>query len=151
MGRKNRYYDYVEPHLSDIEKWVELLSEAQIAERLGISYPSLQKYKKEYPSLSEAMQRGRQHLVEDLKDSLKKKAKGFYYEETKIREITTGKPGREVTTKVKDVHRKYCPPDTGAIHLLLKNLDPEWRNDDLTTVEMKKQKIEMEKEKNEGW
>lgn len=151
MGRKNRYYSYVEPNLDKIEKWVELLSEAQISERLGISYATFQKYKKEYPALNEALQRGRQHLVEDLKDSLKKKAKGFYYEETKIREITTGKPGKEITTRVKDVHRKYSPPDTGAIHLLLKNLDPDWRNDDQTTIDMKKEKINLEKERNEGW
>lgn len=151
MGRKNRYYSYVEPHLDKIQEWVEYLSEENIADKLGVSYSSLQKYKREYPALNEALQRGRQNLVDELRKTMKKRATGFYYEETKIREITTGKPGMEITTRVKDVHRKYCPPDVGAAHLLLKNLDPEWRNDDLTTVELKKQKLEMEKERNEGW
>ena len=45
---------------------------------------------------------------------------------------------------------RYAHPDTGAIHLLLKNLDETWRNDDQTTVDLKKQRLELEKEKQEA-
>lgn len=148
MGRKNLYEDYVEPNLDKIEKWVETLSEADISKKLGISYATFQAYKKQYPALSEVLKNGRQNLVVDLKDSLKKKAKGFYYEETTIREISTGKPGHEKVTKIKDIKKKYSPPDTGAIHLLLKNLDPEWRNDDMATLDLKKEKLQIEKDRN---
>lgn len=148
VGRLSRYETYVEPHLDKIEKWVQLISEEEIAKKLGIAYSTFQKYKREYPALNEALKNGKQTLILDLKDSLKKKAKGFYYEETKIREVTTGRPGKEVTTKVKDVIRRYAQPDTGAIHLLLKNLDPEWRNDDQQTMDMKREKLEIEKERN---
>ena len=148
MGRKNKYESHVEPHLDKIEKWVQLISEEEIANKLGVSYSAFQHYKSEYPALAEALKNGKQNLILDLKDSLKKKAKGFYYEETTIREVTTGKPGREITTKVKDVKRKYAPPDTGAIHLLLKNLDPEWKNDDQATLDLKKERLQIEKDKN---
>ncbi len=147
-GRDGKYADYVEPNLEQIGKWVQLISEQEIAKRLGIAYSTFQRYKREYPALKETLKKGRQTLVLELKESLKKKAKGFYYEETTIREIKAGKPGKEITTTVKDVKRKYAPPDTGAIHLLLKNFDDNWRNDDLATLDLKQQKIELEKNKN---
>lgn len=147
-GREKKYETYVEPNLDQIEKWVQLISEQEIAKRLGIAYSTFQKYKREHPALKEALRKGRQTLVLELKDSLKKKAKGFYYEETTIREITAGKPGHQVKTTVKDVKRRYAPPDTGAIHLLLKNLDDNWRNDDQATLDLKREKIEIEKDKN---
>ena len=90
-GRDKKYADYVEPNLEQIEKWVQLISEQEIAKRLGIAYSTFQKYKREYPALKETLKRGRQTLVLDLKESLKKKARGFYYEETTIREIKAGK------------------------------------------------------------
>lgn len=46
-------------------------------------------------------------------------------------------------------YERYSPPDTGAIHLLLKNLDPSWRNDDQATMNMKREKLELEKQKAE--
>ena len=44
-------------------------------------------------------------------------------------------------------------PDVAAIHLLLKNLDDDWRNDDRPTMRLKMQKLELEKTKieNESW
>lgn len=146
MGRKNRYETHVKPFLGQIQEWYELLNEAQIAEKLGVSVASFENYKKKYPELREVLQNGRQHLVEDLKNSLKKKAKGFYYEETKtsIRQEN----GKEV--KVIEKYKKYAQPDTGAIHLLLKNFDETWRNDDKATMDLKREKQELEKQKAEA-
>jgi len=45
---------------------------------------------------------------------------------------------------------KYAAPDTGAIHLLLKNLDDNWRNDDKATMDMKREKLELDKQKAEA-
>ena len=75
MGRKNKYESHVEPHLDKIEKWVQLISEEEIANKLGVSYSAFQHYKSEYPALAEALKNGKQNLILDLKDSLKKKAK----------------------------------------------------------------------------
>ena len=149
MGRKSRYETHVKPFLGEIQEWYETLTEQQIAKKLGVSVASFENYKKQYPELRGVLQNGRQHLIEELKGSLKKKAKGFYYEETKTSIRQEG--GKEI--KVIEKYKRYALPDTGAIHLLLKNLDENWRNDDKPTHEMKKAKLEMEKEKaeSENW
>lgn len=150
MGRKSKYETHVKPYLSQIEEWYQDLDEQQIAvERLGIAVSTFENYKKKYPELREALKKGRQHLVGELKASLKKKAKGFYYEETKtsIREEN----GKRV--QVVEKYKKYAQPDTGAIHLLLKNYDPTWTNDDQTTIDLKREQLELAKQKaeNDNW
>ena len=143
MGRKNKYESNVKPRLKEISKWYEDLTEAQIAKKLGVSVASFENYKLQYPELIEALQAGKEILIEELKDSLKKKAKGFHYKETKkiIRDVGGQR------TQVIEEYEKYSPPDTGAIHLLLKNLDDTWRNDDQATMDLKREKIELEKQK----
>lgn len=150
MGRKSKYETHVKPYLSQIEEWYQDLDEQQIAvERLGIAVSTFENYKKKYPELREALKNGRQHLVGDLKASLKKKAKGFYYEETKTSIRQEG--GKEV--KIIEKYKKYAQPDTGAIHLLLKNYDPTWTNDDQTTIDLKREQLELAKQKaeNDNW
>lgn len=150
MGRKSLYESHVQPYLKQIEEWYQELDEKQIAvERLGISVSAFEKYKREHPELVAALRRGRQSLIRDLKAALKKKAKGFTYEETKT--TTRDDGGKKVTTVEK--FKKYAQPDTGAIHLLLKNLDPEWTNDDQTTIDLKRKQMELAKQKaeNDNW
>lgn len=144
MGRKNKYETHVKPYLQQISEWYEELDERQIAsEKLGIAVSTFENYKKKYPELREALKKGKQNLIGELKTTLKKKAKGFYYEETKtsIREEN----GKSV--KVIEKYKKYAQPDTGAIHLLLKNLDESWRNDDKETMELKKKQLELAERK----
>lgn len=143
MGRKNKYETHVKPRLGEIAEWIQLLTEDQIAKRLGISPRSFATYKTEHKDLQEALQKGTETLVEELKLTLKKKAKGFTYTERKI----TVRNVNGETIRTVEEYERYAQPDTGAIHLLLKNLDPDWRNDDLTTVDLKKQKLQLEKDK----
>ena len=150
MGRKSRYETHVKPYLNQIQEWYEELDERQIAvDKLGIAVSTWEKYKKENPELRDVLKRGKQHLVSELKTSLKKKAKGFYYEETKtcIREVD----GKQVKTIEK--YKKYAQPDTGAIHLLLKNIDDSWHNDDTETINIKKEQLKIAREKmeNDSW
>ena len=149
MGRKNRYETHVQPHLAEIQEWYGLLDEKQIAKKLGIATSTFENYKKEHPELLEVLKNGRVQLIEDLKTSLKKKAKGFTYEEQKISIRQEG--SKEI--KIIEKYKRYSPPDTGAIHLLLKNLDETWRNDDQVTIDLKKQKLELERQKaeNDNW
>lgn len=150
MGRKSKYETFVQPYLKEISEWYTELDEKQIAtEKLGIAVSTFENYKKKYPELKEALKRGKSELVSELKSSLKKKAKGFYYEETKtcIREEN----GKQL--KVIEKYKKYAQPDTGAIHLLLKNIDDSWHNDDLETINMKKEQLKIAREKmeNDSW
>lgn len=143
MGRKNKYETHVKPYLNQIQEWYEDLDERQIADQLGIAVSTWEKYKNQYPELRDVLKKGKQHLVSELKTSLKKKAKGFYYEETKtcIREVG----GKQV--KVIEKYKKYAQPDTGALHLLLKNLDENWHNDDQVTIDIKKKQLELTERK----
>jgi len=145
MGRKCRYETHVLPHIEQVREWIQLLTEDQIAKRLGISQRSFQKYKNDHPELAQALKEGRQELVENLKMTLKKKAQGFYYEETKT--VVKQEDGAEV--KIIERYKKYAQPDTGAAHLLLKNLDDTWRNDDAATMALRREKLELEKQKHE--
>lgn len=143
MGRRNKYETHVRPYLNDIQEWYGDLDEKQIVEKLGVSSSAWAEYKNKYPELREALRKGRQDLILELKATLKKKAKGFYYTETK--KYTKDEGGKK--TKYTEQTEKYAPPDVGAIHLLLKNLDPEWKNDDQTTIDMKKKQLELTERK----
>lgn len=145
---KSKYDSHVKPHLDKITKWMEDLTDEQIAARLKISRKSFIEYKKQHPELVEALEKGKKRLVVELKDTLKKKAKGFYYEEVKTVKIHNpdSEADQEWIEKI-EVNRKYAQPDTGAAHLLLKNLDPTWRNDDAETMKLKKQQVEIQKQK----
>lgn len=145
---KSKYDSHVKPHLDKITKWTEDLTEEQIAARLKISRKSFIEYKKAHPELVEAIEKGKKRLVVELKDTLKKKAKGFYYEEVKTVKIHNPDSEAEPEWIEKiEINRKYAQPDTGAAHLLLKNLDPTWRNDDAATMKLKKKQVEIQQQK----
>lgn len=145
---KSKYDSHVKPHLDKITKWTEDLTDEQIAARLKISRKSFIEYKKQHPELVEALEKGKKRLVVELKETLKKKAKGFYYEEVKTVKIHNPDSDAEPEWIEKvEINRKYAQPDTGAAHLLLKNLDPTWRNDDAETMKLKKQQVEIQKQK----
>ena len=142
---RKSYETEVKPYLSDIEEWAGLLTDTQIAARLGIHRETFRRYQKAHPEIQEAMARGRKTLVQTLKETLKKKAVGFEYKETKT--VYRDVDGKQ--TKMVEEYRRYSPPDTGAIHLLLKNLDDTWRNDDRETMDLKMQKLELDRKKAE--
>ena len=145
-GRPNKYFTHVEPNLDKIEQMALTMSEKQIAQSLGVGYTAWKEYKKTYPAINDHLKKGRQKLVFDLQSSLIKRAKGFNYEERKtIKE--DGKTVRE------EIYTKASLPDVAAIHLLLKNLSENWRQDDKATLDLKREKLELEKQKaeQENW
>lgn len=148
MGRKNKYETHVKPYLKDIPKWYETMTEGQIAKKLGIAPSTFELYKTKYPELIDCLSQGKEILIDDLKDSLRKKARGFHYTETK-RTYMENEAGEQLGVVRVESTEKYAAPDTGAIHLLLKNLDNDWRNDDKATMDLKREKLELEKQKSE--
>lgn len=140
MGRKGKYETHVEPRLHEVSKWICTMTEGQIASKLGINQSTFQRYKNKHPELAEALVEGIGNLKVELKETLKKKAQGYTYEEEKTtRKIEGGK----VIAITKETYKRYAQPDTGAIHLLLKNIDEEWRNDDKTSVDLKKRQLDL--------
>jgi len=91
----------------------------------------------------DALRQGKEDLIVSLKETLIKKAMGYHYTETK----TTIRDENGKKVKVIEKNEKYAQPDTGAIHLLLKNLDKEWRNDDQTTIDLKRKQVELTEKK----
>lgn len=147
MGRKNKYETHIQPNLAKISEWVATMTEAQIAQKLGVNVRSFDRYKVDHEELREALKSGKQDLIEELKATLKMKAKGFRYTEEKI--IEKFDEAGNSTGKTVETYKKYAPPDLGAIHLLLKNLDDTWRNDDKATLDLKKEQVEIAKMKAE--
>lgn len=143
MGRKNKFETHIRPHLAEIPKLYTTMTEGQIAKYLGVSASGFENYKRQYPELREALRVSKDSLAEELRSVLKKKAMGFYYEEEKT--VTRTENGNEVVTTERT--KKYAQPDTGAIHLLLKNIDREWHNDDVRTLELKEKQVEIQQQK----
>ena len=147
MGRKNKYETHIQPNLAKISEWVATMTEAQIAQKLGVNVRSFDRYKVDHEELRDALRTGKQDLIEELKATLKMKAKGFRYTEEKI--IEKFDEAGNSTGKTVETYKKYAPPDLGAIHLLLKNLDDTWRNDDKATLDLKKEQVEIARMKAE--
>lgn len=141
-GRKNKYYTYVKPHLKEIPELLQIMTEEQVAKKLGVAYSSWNKYKKEFTELTEVIKKGNTDLVGELKSVLKKRAKGFQYEERKLIK-EHGVVVRE------EIYVKSALPDVASINLLLKNLDKDnWANDP-QVIELRKRELEL-KEK-QAW
>ena len=142
-GRKDKYFSHIEPYLKKIPKMYETMTEAQIAKKLGVSVASWENYKNEHEELVEALRHSKENLVEELKSALKQRALGYEYVET-VKQVHE-EDGKK-TKDVKEVKKK-CHADVGAIHLLLKNLDDNWRNDDKPTMELKRQQVALQERK----
>lgn len=149
LQRKSKWETNILPALENIPQMAVTMTQGQIADALGVSRTMWDNYKVSHPELAAALEKGKERLVQELKDALRKKALGFTYEEKKT---TQRKRGNQSEVTVENYNR-YSPPDIGAIHLLLKNNDPEWRNDDYETLQLKKKQIEIAQQKADdaGW
>lgn len=145
MGRC-KYEEKVKPYLGQIGEWYQTLTEEQIAKKLGVSLTAWKGYKNKFPELMNVLVDAHKKLISELRKSLKMKAKGYEYEEYKI---TVKEVGGEEVSRTIETYKKRAHPDTAAIHLLLKNLDPEWHNDDQATMELKKRQLEVAEKKAE--
>lgn len=141
----NKYETNVKPYLNDIREWYTRMTIGEIADQLCVSRRSFYNYIEQHKELAEALESGKKQLVKELKDTLKRKAMGFYYTEKR----KTIKEVNGVNNIITEEVERYSPPDTASIHLLLKNLDETWHNDDAITIQQKQAKIDLEKQKAE--
>lgn len=140
MARPDKYVTNVEPYLDKIKEMCLTMTEAQIAETLGVSYSAWKRYKSRSEQLRSALKKGRQDLVMELRSALIKRAKGFEYTETKI----VNEAGKPVRT---EVSTKYYPPDVAALNLALKNYDPfNWANDP-QMIRIREKELELQEKK----
>lgn len=150
-GRHEVYTTHIEPHLEDIPKWYKTYTVRQIAKKLGISKTTLYKYAEEYPELQAALDAGKDGFVEDLKSAIKKRALGYSYTETSTKVTTEIIDGMEIPTeRITTKTKKHVPPDLGSIHLLLKNLDPDWHDADQITIKHRERELDIKEKRAEA-
>lgn len=145
-GRPNKYFTNIEPRLDEIEKLCTTKTEKQIADDMGVSYTSWKEYKRKYSALSAVIKKGRDSLVNDLKSTLIRKAKGFQYTESKVIKENGVVVREEIITKA-------SLPDVAAINLLLKNYDVEnWANDP-QMIKLREKELELKEKQieNNAW
>jgi hypothetical protein len=125
MARKSRYHACVQPFTDTIVKRIqEGHTEQEIARDLGVSVSAWCEYKLKFPEFGEATKNARVNFefsaVKVARAGLLKRAEGFTYQEKK----TYNKTDADGTVmKYIEITEKYCVPDVGAAHLLLKNYD----------------------------
>ncbi len=103
------------------------LSDEQIAEKVGISRSTLSDWKKRFPDISDAIEKGKAPVDTEVENALLKRALGFFYDE-ETRELRK-KPDSDVYEMelVKTV-TKYIYPDVTAQKFWLMNRKPDiWR------------------------
>jgi len=119
----NLYDTLVEPRLSDIKKWSgEGATLKEIAEKIGVSYSGLKKYKKDHPELEAALLENKGLADDKVLGAFFRKATGYEAKEV-VKERINGKLviTKEVT--------KEIAPDTEAGKFWLKNRRPdEWKD-----------------------
>lgn len=169
-GRKSLYESHVKPRLEEIEQWVgNGVTLEQVAKNLGIAYSTLNDYKSKFPDFSETIKKARVKVVIELRGALVKRACGYDYDEKKV--VTTtinfSKKTREALEAAgidieqlespklvrRETTTKRVPEDVAAINLALKNFDRENWSNDWKAYELKKEELELKKEKaqNENW
>lgn len=147
-GRKGAYETKIKPRFDEIRDWlINGASDDNIIHNLGIHKDTFYKYIKEKNEFSDLIKNGRIAIVAQLRSALIKKAMGFEYSETKIIEREDPDTGEKVKTV--ETYNKKALPDVAALNLALKNYDPDnWSNDPQgdkikrEELELKKQKLE---------
>ena len=140
------YATHVEPYLKQIPAWYKTMSVRQIAAKLGVSKTTLYKYAKDYPELAATLEGSKAELVDDLKNSIKKRALGYTWTEVTQEKALSEETGELVVIKEKRV-TKHVPADLGSAHLLLKNLDPTWHDADQITIRQREKDLDIKQQK----
>lgn len=127
---KGKYQEWLEPDgLLRIEAWArEGLTDANIAEKIGINVTTLYAWQRDYPQISKALKKGKAPVDTEVENLLLKRARGYNYDET-TEEWRPNQETGELELVSKKVQRKHMPPDTTAQIFWLKNRRPDlWRD-----------------------
>ena len=122
MGRKSKYDPATTPSKAE-ELAKDLLTDAQIAAKLGISYETFRQWQNKYVAFSTAVKRGKAEANRDLVDVMKKSAKGYYVEEEET--VVYLDRDKQPKSYSKVVKKRYIPPSTTTQIFLAKNRMPE--------------------------
>jgi len=122
---KGKYQEWLTPEgLTKIQGWArDGLSEEQIAHNMGITRPTLWKWKENHDNILNALKKGKEVVDREVENALHKRAMGYKYKEK------TYEPDENGDMVLKKVIEKQVAPDTTAQIFWLKNRKPtEWRD-----------------------
>ena len=121
-GRKSKYDPETTPAKAE-ELAKDLLTDAQIAAQLGITYETFRQWSHKYVAFSVAVKRGKQEANRDLVDVMKKSAKGYFVEEEET--VVYLDRDKQPKSYSKVIKKRYIPPSTTTQIFLAKNRMPE--------------------------
>ena len=145
-GRKDAYETKIKPRFDEIREWlINGASDDNIIHNLGIHKDTFYKYIKEKTEFSDLIKNGRIAIVAQLRSALIKKAMGFEYQESKIIERKDPDTGEKIRTV--ETYNKRSLPDVAALNLALKNYDPDRWSNDPQGDKIKREELELKKQK----
>jgi transcriptional regulator with XRE-family HTH domain len=123
-------YEDIRDKFSQIREWKYLgLYDSEIAQRLGVSPRTIQRWKLQHPEFHDLMSGADRYMCKLLKESIFKAAIGYEYTEESLEAII--KEGQErPKVKKQKLTRKWVRPDMMAAIFLLCNLDSSFKRTD---------------------
>ena len=123
-------YEDLRDKFGSIREWKYLgLYDSEIAQRLGVSPRTVQRWKMQHPEFHDLMSGADRYMCKLLKESIFKAAMGYEYTEETLEAVIKegfGKP----TAKKQKLVRKWVRPDMAAAIFLLCNLDSSFKRTD---------------------
>lgn len=104
------------------------LTDAQVAQNMGISPSTLYEWKKKHLEITEALKKGKEVVDIQVENALLKRALGYKYHEVTQERVVDRDTGTEEIKTTKIVTKEVVP-DVGAQAIWLKNRRPDkWRD-----------------------
>ena len=133
---------WIEKNIEQIKEWKKLgATDKQICKQLRISESAYYNNLNKNPKLKEEIQVGIDSFIFELIGELARKAKPHNLKTRKVYKKIDEKTGH--MTKYEEITYKEVDGDTGALHLLLKNIYRENWADNWQTLELKKKELEL--------
>lgn len=144
MGRPSKI-DIIKNNIEKIKEWKKLgATDEQICKQLNIGESTFYKWISKNPDLKKEIQIGTDFFVLELKGELARKAFKHTLETKKQYVKVDLETGHK--TQYTEITTKEVDGDTGALHLLLKNLDKGNWSENWQNYELKKQELELRKQ-----
>ena len=129
MGDKNK--SEVDRWLTDdglllLKSWARDFSMGDVLRKVGVSAPTMKRWREKYPQIDEAIQKGREVVDYEVENALLKSALGYTTTETKT---IISPPDRDGNRKIRvEKTEKEVGPNTTSIMCWLNNRKPDqWK------------------------
>lgn len=156
-GRKSSYETVILPNMERIKELIaDGYSEKDVADKIGVSYSTWKKYKKQISDFTAVVLTAREKDIKELEKSMYMRAIGFtktIKKAMKLKTVTYDNSGKKKKEEEKIEYYEeeiYIPPSESAGAFLLKN----WAKDSYSNnpAELEQKKEEFEHKKNtEDW